>query len=86
MADQVQINQAGVAVVYELADKIQVDGAGIVVIYSTIPEDLTVDLGLALVDIIPLPLSVQLGRRQYPVPTAARGYGSQNKRVFPTVK
>jgi hypothetical protein len=44
------------------------------------------NIGLAQAVTIPWPQNYQLGWRQYPVLPPSRGYGSQNKRVFPTIK
>jgi hypothetical protein len=86
---QVEVDQAGVAVIWDLIanPEIRISQAGIAVIYSDLPEELNVNLGLAQVDVIPLPMTgVLIGRRKYPTPTDARGYGTQDKRRFPIIQ
>jgi hypothetical protein len=53
---------------------------------GTFMEESSVNLSLATVEVVPLPMTVQLiSQRRYPIPTDARGYGVQDKRRFPLI-
>ena len=84
MADYVQINQAGVAAVYDPAPKVQIDQVGIVVVYSdqAVASRVQVDqAGMVVVY-----GHTTEPKRKFPVPSPKTRWQSQpGKRQFPVV-
>lgn len=82
MADYVQINQAGVAAVYDPAPKVQIDQAGVVVVYSDRADEGKVQVNQAGVVVV-YGHTIE-PKRKFPVPSPKTRWQSQpGKRVFP---
>ncbi len=85
MANFVQINAAGTAVLYEPDGKTQVSAVGLVVLYSLQPDVTGVQANA--VGLVTLYSDIPPGHRVFPIPPSQRSLQSQiGKRKFPIVQ